>query len=75
MPAFRLQSPSGKWVDSNKLAQKVKALVVCEINMGQMVREVERAAKGYCEVQFLGHPGGGMHAPDEILQTIQKVKI
>src|SRR3990172_533559 len=57
------------------LAKKVKALVVCEINMGQMVREVERAAKGFCEVQFLGHPGGGMHAPDEILQTIQKVKI
>lgn len=56
------------------LAKKVKALIVCEINMGQMVREVERAAKGFCEVSFVGHPGGGMHSPAEILEVIEKVK-
>ncbi|EQB62456.1 MAG: 2-oxoglutarate ferredoxin oxidoreductase subunit alpha [candidate division Zixibacteria bacterium RBG-1] len=56
------------------LAKKVKALVVCEINMGQMVREVERAAKGFCEVKFMGHPGGGMHSPTDILEAVQQVK-
>lgn len=57
------------------LARKVKTFVVCEINMGQMVREVERAAGSFCDVIFLGHPGGGMHSPQEILQTIQKVGV
>ncbi len=57
------------------LAKRVKGLVVCEINMGQMVREVERAAKGFCEVKFLGHPGGGMHSPNDILEAIQEVKV
>src|SRR4030067_342104 len=56
------------------LAKKVKALVVCEINMGQMVREVERAAKGFCEVKFMGHPGGGMHSPTDTLEAVQQVK-
>ncbi len=57
------------------LAKRVKGLVVCEINMGQMVREVERAAKGFCEVNFVGHPGGGLHSPAEILEAIEKVKV
>ncbi len=57
------------------LARKAKTFIVCEINMGQMVREVERAAGSFCDVIFLGHAGGGMHSPREILQTIQKVRI
>src|SRR6202158_44505 len=40
------------------LAPKVKGLVVPEINLGQMVREVERGAGGNCRVAHVGHAGG-----------------
>ena len=56
-----------------ELAPKVKALVVAELNQGQMVREVERAAAGKCNVRFVGHPGGTVHRPEEIFQAIQEV--
>jgi 2-oxoglutarate/2-oxoacid ferredoxin oxidoreductase subunit alpha len=52
------------------LATRAKALVVPELNMGQMVREVERAAAGRCRVVSVPHPGGGVHRPNEILSAI-----
>ena len=51
-------------------APKVKALVVPELNLGQMVREVERAAAGECRVLHVPHAGGGVHRPEEILNAI-----
>ena len=36
-----------------EIAAKVKAIVVPEINLGQMVREVERAAAGKCVVRLV----------------------
>jgi 2-oxoglutarate ferredoxin oxidoreductase subunit alpha len=53
-----------------KLAQRVKAFVVPELNMGQMVLEVERAAAGQAEVISVPHPGGTVHEPQEILEKI-----
>jgi 2-oxoglutarate ferredoxin oxidoreductase subunit alpha len=52
------------------LASRTKALVVPELNLGQMVREVERAAAGKCRVVSVPHPGGGVHRPDDILSAI-----
>jgi 2-oxoglutarate ferredoxin oxidoreductase subunit alpha len=52
------------------LASRVKALVVPELNLGQMVREVERAAAGKCRVVSVPHPGGGVHRPDDIVSAI-----
>ncbi len=52
------------------LARTAKALVVPELNLGQMVREVERAAGGQCRVVHVPHAGGGVHRPDDILTAI-----
>jgi len=53
-----------------ELAGRVKAFVVPELNMGQIVREVERHAKGQAKVVSASHPGGTVHEPDAILQKI-----
>jgi 2-oxoglutarate ferredoxin oxidoreductase subunit alpha len=56
-----------------ELAQNVKALVVPELNLGQMVREVERVAAGKCRAVSVPHAGGGVHQPEDILRTIVEV--
>ena len=53
-----------------ELASHTKALVVPELNLGQMVREVERAAAGRCRVLSVPHAGGGVHRPDDIVNAI-----
>jgi len=56
-----------------EIASKTKALVVPELNLGQMVREVERAAAGKCQVRHVPHAGGTVHPPEQILQAIMEV--
>ncbi|HZU43337.1 MAG TPA: 2-oxoacid:acceptor oxidoreductase subunit alpha [Terriglobales bacterium] len=55
-----------------ELAGKVKAFVVPELNMGQMVREVERAAGGKAKTIPVSHAGGGVHRPEAILAAIEE---
>jgi 2-oxoglutarate ferredoxin oxidoreductase subunit alpha len=55
-----------------ELAGQVKALVVAELNLGQMVLEVERCAAGRCRTLHVGHAGGGVHSPEEILKAIEE---
>jgi 2-oxoglutarate ferredoxin oxidoreductase subunit alpha len=55
------------------LAGRVKALVVPELNLGQIVREVERAAAGRAPVVSVTHAGGGVHRPEAILDAIMEV--
>jgi len=52
------------------LASMVKAFVVPELNLGQMVREVERAAGGRARTYPVPHAGGSVHQPQEILEVI-----
>jgi 2-oxoglutarate ferredoxin oxidoreductase subunit alpha len=54
------------------LAGQVDALVVPEINMGQIVREVERCAAGQAEVFRVSHPGGGIHDPQQVLGILRQ---
>jgi 2-oxoglutarate ferredoxin oxidoreductase subunit alpha len=54
-----------------QLAGKVKAFVVPELNMGQMVLEVERCAHGEARVVPVPHPGGEIHLPADILDAIR----
>jgi 2-oxoglutarate ferredoxin oxidoreductase subunit alpha len=54
------------------LAAKVKAFVVPELNLGQMVLEVERAAAGQCKTVLVPHAGGSVHDPLDILQAIEE---
>jgi 2-oxoglutarate ferredoxin oxidoreductase subunit alpha len=55
-----------------ELARQVKAFVVPEINMGQIVLEVERCAAGNADTILVPHAGGGLHDPDEVLNAIRK---
>jgi len=52
------------------LAGRVRAFVVPELNLGQMVYEVERAAAGKAPVISVTHAGGTVHQPETILKAI-----
>jgi 2-oxoglutarate ferredoxin oxidoreductase subunit alpha len=52
------------------LAGRVKAFVVPELNLGQMVHEVARAAEGKARVVPVTHAGGSVHNPEVILNAI-----
>jgi 2-oxoglutarate ferredoxin oxidoreductase subunit alpha len=53
-----------------ELAGRAAAFVVPEINLGQMVREVERCAGGRAASIPVSHAGGGVHDPEVICQAI-----
>ena len=53
------------------LARHARAFVVPELNLGQIAREVERAAGGVKTV-CVPHAGGGVHQPEDILKAIQE---
>jgi 2-oxoglutarate ferredoxin oxidoreductase subunit alpha len=53
------------------IAARVPLLVVPEINLGQMVLEVERAAAGRARTVLLPHAGGGIHTPEQILAAVK----
>ena len=54
-----------------KVAKQTKAIVVPEMNCGQVVREVERVAKE-TPVAFLSKLGEDPHTPKEILEVIRR---
>ena len=55
-----------------ELAEKVKAFVVPELNLGQIVLEVERFAAGKANVVSVPHAGGAVHDPEIIADAIQE---
>jgi 2-oxoglutarate/2-oxoacid ferredoxin oxidoreductase subunit alpha len=55
-----------------ELAPAIKAFVVPELNLGQMVREVERCAGGQARTIHVPHAGGGVHDPEQILKAIME---
>jgi 2-oxoglutarate ferredoxin oxidoreductase subunit alpha len=55
-----------------ELAGRVKALVVPELNLGQMTLEVERCAAGQCKTVCVPHAGGNVHEPEVILKAIEE---
>jgi len=55
-----------------EVSKRVKGIVVPEMNCGQIVREVERAAKE-TPVIFLPKLGEEPHKPDEILEAIRGI--
>lgn len=54
------------------LAKKVKGIVVPELNMGQMAREVERCVAGQTPVYGVHRAGGDVLEPEHVLETIRK---
>ena len=55
-----------------QLAKGIRAFVVPEINMGQMIREVERCAAGQALVLGVNRPGGAVLEPGHVLNVIRQ---
>jgi len=54
------------------LASRVKAFVVPELNLGQIVLEVDRSAAGQAKAISVPHAGGSVHRPEQILHAIEE---
>ncbi|MCJ7645918.1 3-methyl-2-oxobutanoate dehydrogenase subunit VorB [bacterium] len=52
---------------------KLKAFLVVEMSLGQMVEDVRLATNGKCPVYFYGRPGGGIPEVDVIVDRIEKI--
>jgi 2-oxoglutarate ferredoxin oxidoreductase subunit alpha len=57
-----------------KLVEQVKAILVVEMNGGQMVEDVRLAVQGKVPVSFYGRMGGVMPLPDEVAEQIHKIQ-
>jgi 2-oxoglutarate ferredoxin oxidoreductase subunit alpha len=53
--------------------RKVRALLVPELNMGQMSREVERVNQGMTRIETLNRIDGDLITPDEIVERLMKL--
>jgi len=56
-----------------ELAKQAKAIIVPELNLGQMVIEVERVAKGDCKVAAIGRVDGEPINPGQIAGKVKEV--
>ena len=56
-----------------KMAKKIDAFVVPEVNFGQIALEVERCAGGQALTRLVPHPGGGIHNPKQIVTAVEKL--
>jgi len=54
------------------LSGRVNAMIMPEINLGQMVLELERLSQGRCLVSLVSHPGGGIITPGRILAAVRE---
>lgn len=55
------------------LAERAKAMLVVEMNSGQMLEDVLRAVGGRVPVEFYGRLGGVVPFPDEVLGEIRRL--
>ena len=56
-----------------ELAGQVKAIIVPEMNLGQMILEVERVTKGACELYGIGRVDGEPISPFQIMDKVKEV--
>ena len=54
------------------IARKVKGIVTVEINLGQVHLEVERCVAGAAKTCLVGHPGGTLISPDQVINAIKQ---
>jgi 2-oxoglutarate ferredoxin oxidoreductase subunit alpha len=55
------------------LADKVRGVLVVEMNAGQMIEDVRLAVEGRVPVKFYGRMGGIIPAPDEVLGALDRM--
>ena len=53
--------------------KRVSAILVVEMNTGQMLEDVRLLVQGRVPVEFYGRLGGVVPFPDEILREIRRV--
>ena len=53
-------------------ADKVKGILVPELNAGQMIEDVRLAVNGRVKVEHFGRLGGIVPTPDEVLNAIKE---
>jgi 2-oxoglutarate ferredoxin oxidoreductase subunit alpha len=56
-----------------KLAEEVKAILVVEMNGGQMLEDVRLGVEGITPISFYGRMGGMVPMPEEVLDEIRKL--
>ncbi len=56
-----------------EIAKKVKALIMVELNLGQVYYDMERCAAGNARTKLVGHAGGTVHDPEVIYRAIREV--
>ncbi|NLV24025.1 MAG: 2-oxoacid:acceptor oxidoreductase subunit alpha [Deltaproteobacteria bacterium] len=56
-----------------EVARKTRAIVVPEMNLGQLVYEVERVVKGSCRLAALGRVDGEPITPYQIIDKVKEV--
>ncbi|MBW1894005.1 MAG: 2-oxoacid:acceptor oxidoreductase subunit alpha [Deltaproteobacteria bacterium] len=56
-----------------ELAKSVKGFVTVEINMGQISREVQRCVGDKAPSYHVGHPGGAIIPPEDVLNLLKEV--
>jgi 2-oxoglutarate ferredoxin oxidoreductase subunit alpha len=57
-----------------ELARQVKAIVVPEMNLGQMILEIERVVKGTCAVDGITRVDGEPITPKQIIDKVKEVR-
>ncbi len=55
-----------------RLASRLKGLITVELNLGQIHLEVERCSAGTAPAYLVGHPGGTVITPGDILRKIEE---
>ncbi|MEP7379972.1 MAG: transketolase C-terminal domain-containing protein, partial [Chloroflexota bacterium] len=53
--------------------QGKRAILTVELSSGQMVEDVRLAIEGRLPVHFLGHQGGVLPSPNEVLEACRKM--
>lgn len=53
------------------LAERMKGILVVEMNAGQMVEDVRLAVEGRVPVKFYGRMGGVIPSPDEVAEAVE----
>ncbi len=56
-----------------RLAERVDALLVVEMNAGQMIDDVRRVTRERVPIRFYGRTGGVVPMPEEVLEAIREL--
>jgi 2-oxoglutarate ferredoxin oxidoreductase subunit alpha len=58
-----------------KMAKRIKAMLVVELCMGQFVEDVKRIIGDACPVYFKGRTGGMVFTPEEVFESVKKIRM